>query len=75
MTLQVQTSSTVSHSDMNISQSEVQLMAKVIEDRHGEHAFIVAHKFMVEHKKIGDVTRANAWGQVAKYIFENTELS
>ncbi len=75
MTVHAQISPSVQNNDNNITESEIEVMARVIEKRHKEHAFAVAHQFMKEHKSIGDNVRASAWNRVAQYIFENTEIS
>lgn len=59
----------------NDSLSEVQdaeLMAVVLEGRHGVFAAEVAEFFALLHCQLGDANRSKAWGGVARSVRKRT---
>jgi hypothetical protein len=52
---------------------EVDLMAIVLEGRHGEHARAVADFFVEVNTQSGDVQRAWAWHDVRRRIEKRAE--
>ncbi len=47
---------------------DAELMAVVLEGRHGTWAADVADFFALLHKQLGDATRSRAWGGVARSV-------
>jgi hypothetical protein len=47
---------------------DAELMAVVLEGRHGTFAAEVADFFALLHSQLGDVTRSRAWGGVARSV-------
>lgn len=47
---------------------DAELMAVVLEGRHGALAAEVAEFFALLHRQLGDVTRSKAWGGVARSV-------
>jgi hypothetical protein len=47
---------------------DAELMAVVLEGRHGLHAAEVADFFALLHRQIGDAGRSRAWGGVARAV-------
>jgi hypothetical protein len=58
------------HSDEDVTPTpdEVELMACVLEGRHGTHAASVAEFFSTFHTQHGDAGRAWAWAGVAEMV-------
>ncbi|MBL8847887.1 MAG: hypothetical protein JNN24_19150 [Hyphomicrobium zavarzinii] len=47
---------------------DAELMAVVLEGRHGSFAADVAEFFALLHRQLGDLTRSKAWGGVARMV-------
>lgn len=47
---------------------DAELMAVVLEGRHGAYAAEVADFFSLLHRQLGDVSRSHAWGGVARMV-------
>ncbi len=47
---------------------DAELMAVVLEGRHGTHAAEVAEFFALLHRQLGDKGRSQAWGGVARLV-------
>jgi hypothetical protein len=47
---------------------DAELMAVVLEGRHGVFAAEVAEFFALLHSQLGDATRSKAWGGVARSV-------
>lgn len=47
---------------------EAELMAVVLEGRHGTYAAEVAEFFALLHRQLGDRGRSQAWGGVARLV-------
>ena len=47
---------------------DAELMAVVLEVRHGTHAAEVAEFFALLHRQLGDKGRSQAWGGVARLV-------
>jgi hypothetical protein len=47
---------------------DADLMAVVLESRHGAFAAEVADFFALLHSQLGDLTRSKAWGGVARSV-------
>lgn len=47
---------------------DADLMAVVLEGRHGAFAAEVAEFFSLLHRQIGDASRSKAWGGVARQV-------
>ncbi len=47
---------------------DAELMAVVLEGRHGTYAADVADFFSLLHRQLGDATRSQAWGGVARMV-------
>lgn len=47
---------------------EAELMAVVLEGRHGSHAADVAEFFAILHRQQGDSSRSRAWAGVARAV-------
>jgi hypothetical protein len=47
---------------------DADLMAVVLEGRHGAFAAEVAEFFALLHRQIGDASRSKAWGGVARQV-------
>lgn len=47
---------------------DAELMAVVLESRHGTFAAEVADFFALLHNQLGDLTRSKAWGGVARSV-------
>ncbi len=47
---------------------DAELMAVVLEGRHGAFAAEVADFFALLHKQLGDASRSQAWGGVARMV-------
>jgi hypothetical protein len=47
---------------------DAELMAVVLEGRHGSHAAEVADFFCLLHRQLGDASRSQAWGGVARTV-------
>ncbi len=58
-----------------IPQKEIDMMGKILMERHGAQAYALARQFMQDHKSMNSVSHARAWERVAQYIFENTKIS
>jgi hypothetical protein len=59
-----------SHSgdEPRFAQHEAELMAVVLEGRHGNHAAAVAEFFASLHRQHGDCGRSKAWAAVADLV-------
>jgi hypothetical protein len=47
---------------------DAELMAVVLEGRHGAFAAEVADFFSLLHRQLGDASRSHAWGGVARMV-------
>lgn len=47
---------------------DAELMAVVLEGRHGAFAAEVAEFFSLLHRQLGDASRSQAWGGVARTV-------
>lgn len=47
---------------------DAELMAVVLEGRHGAHAAEVADFFALLHRQLGDAKRSQAWAAVARMV-------
>lgn len=47
---------------------DAELMAVVLEGRHGTFAADVAEFFALLHRQLGDASRSRAWGGVARMV-------
>ncbi len=47
---------------------DAELMAVVLEGRHGAFAAEVADFFALLHRQLGDASRSQAWGGVARMV-------
>ncbi len=47
---------------------DAELMAVVLEGRHGAFAAEVAYFFSLLHRQMGDASRSHAWGGVARMV-------
>jgi hypothetical protein len=47
---------------------DAELMAVVLEGRHGAFAAEVAEFFALLHRQVGDASRSKAWGGVARQV-------
>jgi hypothetical protein len=54
-------------------EGEVELMAVVLEGRHGNHAAEVADFFAILHRQHGDASRSKAWAGVASIVRRRTQ--
>lgn len=61
------------HTDMTPLPGEVDLMAIVLEGRHGTHAKAVADFFVEANAQSGDAPRAWAWLGVVRRLQERAE--
>jgi hypothetical protein len=52
---------------------DAELMAVVLEGRHGSFAAEVAEFFALLHTQLGDESRSKAWGGVASTVRRRTE--
>ena len=59
-------------SDVSTGLPEAELMAVVLEGRHGTFAAEVADFFALLHRQLGDPDRSHAWGGVARTIRRRT---
>jgi len=57
-----------SHASDTSGLPEAELMAAVLEGRHGSYAAEVADFFAILHRQQGDSTRSKAWGGVADAV-------
>jgi hypothetical protein len=60
--------SSPSHNDSLSTLQDADLMAVVLEGRHGAFAAEVAEFFSLLHRQIGDASRSKAWGGVARQV-------
>ncbi|MDQ8698960.1 hypothetical protein [Hyphomicrobium sp. LHD-15] len=60
--------SSPSHNDSLSTLQDAELMAVVLEGRHGAFAAEVAEFFSLLHRQIGDASRSKAWGGVARQV-------
>ncbi len=60
--------SSPSHNDSLSTLQDADLMAVVLEGRHGAFAAEVAEFFSLLHRQIGDASRSKAWGGVARRV-------
>jgi hypothetical protein len=56
------------HNDSLFALEDAELMAVVLEGRHGAFAAEVAEFFALLHRQIGDASRSKAWGGVARQV-------
>ena len=61
--------------ESRISEKEIEMMGKILMERHGPLAYATAKIFVDEHISTNSKSHAHAWARVAQYIFENMETS
>lgn len=54
--------------DTSSTLQDAELMAVVLEGRHGAFAAEVAEFFALLHRQLGDASRSQAWGGVARMV-------
>lgn len=54
----------------DFSKVDIEQMGNLLKDHYGVKAAEIADLLMYQHAKSDDLARANAWGEVAQFLFE-----